>query len=616
MKKAKKRLLILSGILAAAVLVISLRTSWLSLGTDRRETTTEPGFIRGPITDRRGLTLAMTEEASTIALAPPEIIDPEFTAEQLSRFLDMTPEEILKKIYIFSDRKYFLLIRQVDNFKADQILELNLPGVYREPEFRRFYPGDSLASNLIGFTGRDQENALSGIEYIYNDILNTPESRLNNRGPALNLTIDSLIQYRLESIMKEAFEKSGSKLATGIFMDIKTGEILALANFPNFNPNKYYESTPFQRGNWALRLNYEPGSTVKVLMAGILLTEKAVFPGERFLCDGEFRRGNVVIRDRSGGRTVSHGSLTLPEIITVSSNVGIIKAMERVRRDRFYHYMSEFGFGQKTGVFTAGQGETSGYLPPLKNWVPSTAYYMPIGQGFSVTPLQLLRAAASIANGGKLVDPFIVNDITLPGGEKLDSHLQNVKMNPFPPAVNREVVKMMRRVVTDGTGRRALIPEAAIIGKTGTGQKSSARGYEEKFIASFIGFFPEKEPRYGGIILFDEPPDDQGGGSIAAPVFRDLTLAVLPLLQSGYKSEKVPVLKPLEPVTLKIKADKLFNFQGLSAREALDINNIYYKKEVKIKGSGFVYRQQPPPGSNPSDFSEIILYLDESGSGF
>lgn len=611
MDRARNRIFISVVILTAIFFVIAARISWLAMRGWNSDVTDRNNVIRGPIKDRRGLTLAVTDEASTIALAPPEIVDPEFTAENLARLLDIEAREILNKIYVNQDRKYFLLKRQVDNFTADRIMEMNLPGVYRESEYRRVYPGESLASNLLGFVGRDQSSALGGLEYVFTEALTSEEKGEYRKGPTLKLTVDSLLQYRLEKIVGEAFVSSGSKRAVGILMDIKTGEVLAMANFPNFNPNEYYKSTPFQRGNWAIRLNYEPGSTVKIFMASILLAEKAMSLNEKILCDGEFNIGNVIIRDKHGDRVVNYGWLTLSEILRHSSNVGIIKAMQRIRKDRLHYYMRELGFGKKTGILPPGSGETAGYLPELKSWVPSTGYYMPIGQGFSVTPIQLLRAASSIANGGKLVTPYIADSIFSSRGITLHRQVAQSIPGPFNGKINTRVLKMMRGVVESGTGWRANVKNISIAGKTGTGQKSSAVGYSDHIIASFIGFFPEDNPRYGGLIVFDEPGKDQSGGSIAAPAFGEFVESILPLIKEGYNEEIAPELPALPIRRRAVNSKILYDFGGLSARESLKIIADYYGIPVRLKGTGYVYRQIPEAGTPISKVKELELYLDD-----
>jgi len=608
MKKAKNRFLFFAVLASIGFFIIFARIFYFAALSENLEISSSPRFMRGSIQDRNGLNLAITEETSTIGIAPEEIQDAEFTAKETSRYLKIPEEEVIEKMYRYKHRRYFLLKRQVDNYDADRLLELNLPGVHRESEYSRHYPGETLASNLLGFVGRDQRNALGGIELIYHDILSTPPDDSARIGAGLQLSIDSLIQYQLEDVLSKAFENSGAKRAAGIIMNLETGEIAAVANFPNFNPNRYYASRPEERGNWAFRLNFEPGSTVKIFMAAILLQEKALNRNERFFCDGEIKFKDVNVRCKHKNKVVSHGNLTIDEILKHSCNVGIIKAMLRVRRDRLHYYLEKLQFGEKTNLLM-GSGETSGYLPGLNSWPAASSYYVPIGQGFSVTPIQILKAASSIAAGGRLYDPVLVKYIKHSDGRILDEKKIHYSMNPFDSDVNKSVLKMMRGVVEGGTAVRANIPEVKISGKTGTAQKSTAKGYFG-YISSFIGFFPEENPLYGGIILFDEPEGDQGGGLLAAPAFAEVAKRITILKDSR---EKMTVLKKLPSFTASkgsFNPNFIYDFRNLSARESLDIIHRYNGLKIEIKGSGYVYKQIPEPGTPVRETEKLILHLD------
>lgn len=609
MKKAKNRFIFFAVIASLSFTIVFLRITYLTFFTETPRNSAASPFKRGPITDRNGLTLAVTEEASTIGIAPDEIPNPEFTARSMSSKLDMSPEEILEKIYHYKNRKYFLLKRHVDNFKAERLLELSLPGVYRESEFIRFYPGNSLASNLIGFVGRDQE-AFAGIERIYNDVLSLPTTESAKIGSGLQLTIDSVAQYRLEQLLYSQFLSTKSKRASAVFMDLKNGEIIAMANLPTFDPNRYYTSKPEERRNWAMRFNYEPGSTVKVLMAAMVLQERAVKSTDHFLCEGEIQYKDIRVRCKHNNRTISHGSLTLEEIIKLSCNVGIIKAMQKIPREKLHFYLERLGFGKRTNALL-GLGETPGYLPDLDNWHTAAGYYAPIGQGFSVTPLQLLRAVSSIAAQGKLYKPMIVKYIKDSNGKVVDESAIDYEASPFEQSVNERIKKMMRLVVTNGTGVRANIPEVEIAGKTGTGQKSSASGYQEKYIASFVGFFPADNPRYSGLILFDEPEDGQVGGTAAAPVFAEFAKTILPVLDAKPESAQNLTKAGIAHDPVKnVSSVYLSDYRGLSAREALDVARAQ-DLPVRLNGSGYVKGQNPEPGTKLSDVNEIILDLGE-----
>lgn len=615
MRKSKIRLKQVAILFSFCLLLVAVRTFLLSRSGDRAS---QPQIVvRGPIEDRHGITLAVTEEASTIAIAPADIYDAELTAELLGRKLKIRAEQLLQKIYERKERKYFYVRRQVDNLTADQIMDLNLPGVYREREYRRYYPGNSLASNLLGFMGREQGRALEGLERDFNEALLHSSSEYPYNGAILQLTLDSLIQHKLERELSKAFAASNSKRAVGLLMNIQTGELLAMANLPSYDPNEYYRYNSFQRGNWSIRLNYEPGSTVKIFMAAILLAKKAVHPRKRFLCEGEIHFRDSVIRCRYQDRIVKHGRLTLAEIIQHSCNVGIIKAMSRIDRNDMHEAMRQLGFGRQTYILPEGSGETSGYFPSKKHLVPSSMYYIPIGQGFNVTPIQLLRAGASIANGGRLMQPFVVRRLLSVDKKRTLMEWDHPwERNPFPKKVNQAVTAMMRRVVSAGTGSAANLPKAVVFGKTGTGEKSSAKGYLDKYIVSFMGFFPQSNPRYGALILFDEPEGHQSGGSLAAPVFRSFIQSIIPYLEPASSEVKLARLDRLTDQALasqrgRIERNRLYDFRGLPARNALQILAKHYNVQVEIKGSGYVYAQKPASGASMKGVEIVTLYLSD-----
>jgi cell division protein FtsI/penicillin-binding protein 2 len=608
MFRMHNRLLAFGAVGSIILAILIARITWLSLSGPGDQGSKEASVVRGPILDRRGVSLARTEEGSAIAISPAELQDTEFAAQYLSRYLAIPPDEIVERIYSQKNRRYFYLKRQVDNFTADRIMDLKIPGVHREYEFRRLYPAGSVAGNLLGFVGRDPTTSLSGLERSYHELLNRTEIG-ERRGPSLYLTIDSLIQSRLEKELQAAYESSRARRATGVIMDLETGEVLAMASFPNLDPNDYARSSPAERENLAIRMAYEPGSTVKIFMAAILLKHKAVRPDEKFNCRGEYKKGSVSVRCRAHGKVFAHGPVTLSDIITKSCNVGIIQAMERIPPEVFYREMHALGFGQRTDILPPGGGETAGYFPELNEWVPSSRIYFPIGQGFSVSPVQLLRAAGSLANGGTLLRPALARQAVAQNGKVI---YQNEPMRipgPFDPGVNREVLRFMRRVVSEGTGRAADIREVQIAGKTGTGQKSSASGYEESYMASFLGFFPAQNPRYGGLIVFDDA-GEESGGSLAAPVFARVVKGILPVLAESTRSVRVPGLLPMGERGAAWNAEKIGDFKGLSAREARYLAQKFYGIPVDLSGSGYVRSQDPPAGTSVQGITRIRLKLE------
>jgi cell division protein FtsI/penicillin-binding protein 2 len=631
MEKRRLRLMLFLTFLGLGFLVVLGRAAHLADLFDFSNRIPDRGSsIRGPIKDRRSISLAVTEEASTIGLAPSELLDPEFTARYLAGYLAVDSGEILKKIYLYQGRRYFLLKRQVDNFTAQQIMDLRLPGVYREFENRRVYPNGRLASNLIGFTGRDPAQALAGLEYVYNDVLNGSGYE---RGPTLYLTIDSMLQYRMEKALQKGFEGSGADKAVGIMMDVETGEVLAMANLPDFDPNFYYRDDAAGKGNWAIRLNFEPGSTMKVFAAAALLNERPEILKRKFVCRGEFPFQGGSVRCLRHGRIQAHGELDLSGIIEQSCNVGMIQAVSTLDDATLYKYLIELGFHQRTGVLPEGSGETRGYIPELNRWVQATRYYTPIGQGISVTPLQLLRGFSALVNGGSLLQPSLMKRIVTEEGVILDE----MQIVSRPTSLRRESLqtlnRMMRAVVATGTGKAANLKEIEVIGKTGTAQKSSAAGYIDRYSTSFLGAFPASRPRYAVLILFDGVGGDQSGGGLSAPVFAEFVRSILPLIEAHaeifdaaeYEKKKVQMQRDDSPDGEHTGAERTYRLamKRLNAREgvlpdfrkhpvrrAIEWAAMHTDIHLTVRGSGYIFRQHPAPGTSLRDVTQLTLYAE------
>lgn len=594
--------LLLAGLLLVALVRVGYLATQETPGANRTE-----GVLRGIIKDRRGVSLAITEEASTIAVSPPEVIDNDFTARRLEKLIGIPRQEIIERVEAHPKRLHVPLVRQLDNYVADRVMELRLPGVHRTREFRRLYPFGALAANLVGFTGRDAGNALSGLELAYNEDL-VGRAAVGS-GPSLQLTIDALIQRKLEEELQKGLADSQAKRAVGIVMRVTTGEVLAMAVRPSYDPNRYWEARPFNRTNWAARFNYEPGSTVKVFMAGMLLNEGLVKPGEHFNCNGSVSFGDTVVHCKYRNQVRAHGSLNMRDILRKSCNVGIITAMQRLPPDRIHAYLQRLGFGTRTEMFPDSGIETAGYLPAIQSWVPSSRYYVPIGQSFSVTPLQLIRAGASLVNGGSLVRPYVVSNVTDGTGRVLSRTKPEKMENPFRPEINAAVLDMMRSVVERGTGAGARVPGIHVAGKTGTGQKATAAGYVDRYVASFMGFFPSEKPEYAMLILFDEPRGHAGGGSLAAPVFGRVLAAIRPLIDRGVRKVQLSDLK-LAPLEKKSPdtSGRMPDLRGASAREALE--RLPLGSDVRVFGSGYVFRQSPAPGAALVPGQRVQLFLD------
>jgi cell division protein FtsI (penicillin-binding protein 3) len=603
MKEYKNRLLHLLVTFLFLFLLLFIRVIYLTFfNSNLSESKTEQRIQRGVIYDRRGLELALSQDSSTIGINPSKVYDSNFTANKLSPIVGIPVEKI--ESLILEKSNYFLLKREMENIQASKIAEMSLPGVRIEKEYKRIYPNGSLASNLIGFTGVDDNQSLSGIELNFHKELQSYADNDTLRGNDIYLTIDSLIQSRLESALGEAFTKTKSKKAVGILMDVHTGRIIAMANFPNFDPNRYYDYSGEKTTNWALRLEYEPGSTMKVFMGLILLNENMIDLNEKFYCPGfvEFGSRRVNCGDK-------HDMLDLDEILQYSCNVGIIKAIKKVPDKTIYKYMKQFGFGLKTGLL---QDELKGRLPALKDWTPSTAYYMAIGQGFSVTPIQLVTAAASLVNGGKMIKPSILSHITNSYGEiikQYDVQYENIGLRED---VTGHLIRALTKVVKQGTGQKANTQAIGIIGKTGTSQISiKGKGYQEGlFNASFLGFFPADKPQIVGLILLSEPESQlHSGGGIAAPVFKEVVENIIPIVEFTETPQNFK-LGEFKSDPIKTDINRVPNFKGKTIRESLQILK-NYKVKFKTYGSGFNYKQSPEPNESAKENDTWHLYFKQ-----
>lgn len=603
MDSQKKRLTIIIGAILVLFLVLLVRVVFLSFFNEKiTQYHVNPNVKRGMILDRRGIELAVSTESATIGINPSKVYDPNFTAKYLTDPLDMPIAKIESSIR--EKHSYFLIKREIDKDVGKQIAALSLPGVRVEKEFKRIYPQGSLASNLIGFTGLDDDKALAGLENEYSMELMSTSNQNLNKGNDIHLSLDSLIQYRLEKAMSKVFQSTSSRRAVGIFMDVYTGDVLAMASFPNFNPNTYGDYPTFNHTNWAIRHVYEPGSTMKIFIALMLINEGVLKPQERFFCPGYVEFGSSMIRC-----TDKHGSITLEEILQYSCNVGIIKASQKVSDKVYYDYLKRFGFGEKTG-FTSH--ENKGYLPPLKDWRQGTPHFLSIGQGISVTPLQLVASAAAIVNGGHFYTPRPITKITNNYGELVHQFQPKATSLHIKKQSTDKILRAMTKAVKYGTGKNAYLQDISIAGKTGTGQKATpGKGYQEGlWSASFLGFFPAENPKIAGLILFDEPAGSvYSGGGLAAPVFREVVEDIIPLLDQ--KNARLEYrLKPIQNKKFQLNPNLIPNLQGLSKVEAIAaLRKINLR--FTMEGSGFVKEQTPSPGTPIQESSVVRIFLEK-----
>lgn len=505
---------------------------------------------RGPIMDREGASLALSLKSDSFYAHPRQVTNPSLSAFRLSRILGMSSQLLEEK---FNSKAPFIwLKRKVTPNQSEQIKALNLGGVGAAPEYRRIYPTQNYAGALLGFTGVDN-TGLEGLEYAYDTMLRGSEKlRVIDRdalgravfsgeeqplreGLGLRLSIHSVLQHITERELTKAVKQYEANLGIALVMHSPTGEILAMAQSPGFDPNHYglYDKNAYL--NRAITYAYEPGSTMKVLTAAIALEESVVKPDTLFFCEeGEWTYYDGVIHD-----TKPHGWLPLSGLIQVSSNICAAKMGLTLPKGVFFDYLSRFGFGYRAGMFTDRNGRTlageaDGYVPPLSKWTPVDHAAISFGHGILISPLQLLTAVNAIATGGRLMQPRLVLEVLDADGQMVERNSAQVRRRVVSARTAGLVRKFMEAaVLPEGTGFRAAVPGYRVAGKTGTTElyDIEAKGYSKtKHIASFVGFAPADNPVLSILVLVVEPKTGRYGGTVAAPVFREITRRGLPLL--------------------------------------------------------------------------------------
>lgn len=509
---------------------------------------------RGAIYDREGEKLAVTVPAKTIYAVPALIKDASATAEALARTLGGDSADYARRLTRKGSFSY--IARKVDLARAEAVAKLDIRGIGMLDDSRRSYPSGTLACQVLGFVGADDQG-LAGIEKEYDSTLaGTPGRIIAERDPKGNiipggvvqsedpvdgqdiyLTIDKDIQYQAHLELSGAVKQFGAKGGSVLVMDPRSGEILAMASTPYFDPNDYRQADPQAIRNKAITDGYEPGSTIKSLTAAAVIDQGLFEPTSMFQLPSTLKVGDRVIHEAHARGAVCW---SLTDIVTKSSNVGAVKLGQALGKQRLFEYFSRFGLGQRTGVDFPG--EARGWMPPPSQWSQSSMGNLPFGQGLSCTPLQLARAISSIANGGTLVTPhFLFKQASLPA---------TFMVSPDPsvsPDAARKTTVMLADVVKDGTGKEAAVPGYEVAGKTGTAQKVRPGGVgymKGVYVSSFAGFLPAGDPRVLIIVTIDEPSRGLFGGTVAAPAFSRLARFCVAHLKLPPAD---PVLGPAQP---------------------------------------------------------------------
>jgi cell division protein FtsI (penicillin-binding protein 3) len=599
---------------------------------------------RGIIYDRNYQELAVSLEMDSIYARPGLIKDKQRTACQLSPLL-VIPEEDLKQ-RLQNKKSFIWLMRRIPPEQSSQVMKCGIKGIGTIEESRRFYPHRNLASTILGTTDIDCKG-LEGIELTYNHYLRGKPGYLvmardalgrdifpegikvvdSEKGYSLVLTIDKIIQHIAEKELEKAVEESNAQGGMAVVMDPRTGEVLAMAVVPSFNPNQSFseEFLSSCRKNRIVTDSFEPGSILKVFLVAGGLEEKVINLEDQFYCEnGKYLFGRRLIHD-----VHKYGWLNVAEIVKYSSNIGACKIGENVGKECLYHYLRTFGFGQEAGIDIVG--EVKGMIHPPEKWPKVALGNISFGQGISVTAIQLTSALSAIANGGLLMKPYLVKEIVDDSGKVVERFSPVVKRRVVSEGTARLVTSVMKMVVEEGgTGGKAALENFEVAGKTGTAQKviAGVKGYSNKRIGSFMGFVPADNPRLAILVVIDEPKGISYGGVVAAPAFREIAsqtvyyLKVFPdrdilRVEEEKKEEEKVVEKAsfsaeaVDGLERELEEKMVPNFTGMSIRQVLKLGE-RYELNIKVTGSGRAVRQSLAPGSIICDKNCLVEFQPTS----
>lgn len=658
-KRIKLRTLFLGGCITLFFLVLIGRVFfiqvlqgnfWQEEAAKQRAHTSTIKAVRGAISDRNGSILASDVPAYTVVVSP-EVIHTQGIAEEvvakLHELLGKPVDELQKLVEAKDENGKYLKNREIRNegWKIDQELadkvlafrdeledkyDIQETGIGYVREQKRYYPKDSLAAHILGYTDRDG-NAMAGLEALFDDKLKGTNGVLNYQadgkgyklpdaeemykpvvnGDNLKLTLDSTIQYYIEEAMKKAYAQYDPVSMTVIAADPNTMEILGMANLPTFNPNEYWNEEQAGFYNHAIKSTYEPGSTFKIVTLAGTVQEKLFNP------DAKFKSGSIKIK---GVRDPLHdikkagwGEITFLEGVKRSSNVAFVKlGYEMLGKEKLVQYITDFGFGQKTGIDMPG--ESKGFITPKYESEYATLAY---GHGkVVVTPLQQLVAVAAIANGGKLMTPYVVKETTNPNtGEKTVTKPVVVRQ-VISEETAKETGEYLEQVVADqviGTGKHAYIEGYRVAGKTGTAIKVVGTDYvRDKQLVSFIGYAPVNDPKIAVIVIIDEPNVELGGGALAAPVFKEIVTQSLQYM--GVPKLAAPETDAgktaVKTVASSLRATP--ELTGKSMKEARDLL-LDQGFDFEVVGNGAsVISQYPKAGTNLASGQRIYLLSQQA----
>jgi cell division protein FtsI (penicillin-binding protein 3) len=618
---------------------------------------------RGIIYDSQMNVLASNVMVPTLEAEPQKIDNKSEAAYKLAEILGIDPKNLFRRMSNPKQASYLRIQRRIDPTLVDDIESLGIEGIYFVDESMRAYPNNELACHVLGFVNLNDEagwgieayydKELKGMEGLYSFDIDGRDNPFHKnvikppiQGNSLVLSIDREIQFRADTELADAVKNSGAKAGTVIVMETDTGRILALSNFPKYNGNifnKYKEETWRNR---AVMDMFEPGSTFKVVVAAAALDARLTYPEDMIDCqNGSISVAGHVFHDHK-----AYGLLTFNQVLENSSNVGAVKLGRRLGQERLYEALGRFGFGTKTGVDLPA--EYSGKVRKLKDWSGLSIGAISFGQEIGVTSMQILNAINSIANGGYLVRPSVVDRI-------LDENNNTIRTNQpertriMSPRTAEAITDAFEGVILRGTGKRAALEGYRAAGKTGTAQKSiNGRYSKDKYMSSFIGFAPLPIPKVTILVQLDEPQNGHYGGDVCAPYFKNIAQEVLTYLRVPFdpnlplpeydpaiadtgSEDFLPDATPVQPLTasetaplsenqpdvVAVQIEKVVmpDFRGLSKKTVLN-RCIDLGIHLQSKGSGVAILQSPSPGTEVPvgascnvTFAKTDLYRNVAG---
>ncbi len=621
----KQRVLLLFFIFTLLIFLLVLRLVWIQIfqtdhlrkmAVEQRLRLLQVEPKRGLIYDRNGKELAVSASAETVVALPTEIEDPEEVAKLLAPILNLSYDEILSRIT--QPRAAIYLERKIDDIRVQKIKDLKISGITFLEESKRYYPNQDLACHVLGFAGIDSQG-LEGLEVALDKYLRGTPGRIASEKDAsgrelpqgvqryippqdgldIYLTIDQVIQYIAERELEIAMSNLEAEGGSIIVIEPHLGEILAMANWPTYNPNNFAAYSPSLWRNAAISDSYEPGSTFKIVTMSTALDEGVVSIEDRFYCPGYIRVGGEIINCWKAG---GHGSISFQKVVEHSCNPGFVQVGMRLGKENFYKYIKAFEFGNKIGIELPG--EAKGMVYSLDNIGPVELATMTFGHGIAVTPLQMAMSMATIANDGLLLQPRLVKEIRNKDGELIEAYGPTVIRQVLSRDTARIGLSLLAAAVEAGTGGNAEIEGYRVGGKTGTAKRYGGEIYD----SSFVGVLPASDPQIVILVVFyGITSDAYYGGEVAAPVFKEIAYDIIRYMN----------IKPIDPHEIhefteereSVYVPNVINKSTVEAMETLRLLGL----NVRLEGTGALIADQiPKSGASVHRGTTVILFYENS----